>query len=104
MRRSALIAVAVLNVSRLAAGQVSDTPQPKSALLGNLELGPHAVGFRVVDRIDHSRPYRMPRRPDGSARADHGRPMHISVWYPAEASTAPRVSFGGYTALLGGET
>jgi dienelactone hydrolase len=106
MRRSALFAVAVLSVAHIAAGQpASATAKPPSALLGNLELGPHAVGFRVLDRIDRSRPYRMPRRPDGSPRAgDHGRPMHISLWYPAEARPAPRVSFGDYTALIGGET
>jgi dienelactone hydrolase len=104
MRRSALFTLAVLSVARIATVHAADAARPQSPLLGNLELGPHAVGFRIIDRIDHSRPYRMPRRPDGSARADHGRPMHISVWYPAEASTAPRVSFGDYTALMGAET
>jgi dienelactone hydrolase len=102
MRTSALVAVAVLSLTPIASAHAGDATRP--ALLGNLELGPHAVGFRVIDRVDHSRPYRMPRRLDGSARPDHGRPMHISVWYPAGASPAPRVSFGEYTALMGAET
>jgi dienelactone hydrolase len=105
MRWSALLAFAILSIARIAAGQAPDAARPQSRLLGDLELGPHAVGFRLLDRIDHSRPYRMPRRPDGSARAgEHGRPMNISLWYPAEASTTRRVSFGDYTALVGAET
>jgi len=52
------------------------------------DLGPgkYDVGFRVMYARDHRHPW--------SASAD--RPIRISVWYPASASTTPRMTYGEY--------
>lgn len=53
--------------------------------------GPHPVGFRVVQQVDHSREFR--RRVDpltGEAtQGERGRPMQTLIWYPATGAGAP---------------
>ena len=52
--------------------------------LGDLKPGPHAVGFRVIERYDTSRPYLYPFDLDGKPRnVAVDRPMQIGIWYPA---------------------
>lgn len=53
---------------------------------GGLERGPHAVGFRFVYRLDHSRNWRATEDAEGYPRGGRrGRPVRVSVWYPARA-------------------
>ena len=62
-----------------------------SALWGELEPGPHGVGFEQVESHDYSRPFRA----EGDQRA---RPITMSIWYPADgpAAEARPVTFGRY--------
>jgi dienelactone hydrolase len=63
-----------------------------AALSGQLERGPHLVGFEQVESFDYSRPFRA----EGELRA---RPITMSVWYPAEDGSdagARPLTFGRY--------
>lgn len=56
--------------------------RPASPLWGELTPGSHAVGYRVIYAFDYSRTWRLPQ--------DRlGRPVRISVWYPATAKGRP---------------
>ncbi|MEW6209319.1 MAG: acyl-CoA thioester hydrolase/BAAT C-terminal domain-containing protein, partial [Acidobacteriota bacterium] len=57
-----------------------------SALRGDLETGPYAVGFRVLYRMDNSRSYFPQSAIDRGA--SRGRPIRIMVWYPARKMRA----------------
>src|SRR5688572_22257719 len=71
---------------------------------GGLEPGPHAVGFRQLERLDPARPFWMPRTLDGKPRdRERARPIRISVWYPAAAATGATLTVGDYVALIGVE-
>jgi hypothetical protein len=71
---------------------------------GNLEKGPYAVGYKVLDRYDYTRPYWMARDLDGKPRTlERARPMRISVWYPAAAGKAPFMTLGDYVDQMGVE-
>ncbi len=62
-----------------------------AALWGELEPGPHPVGFEQIESYDYSRPFRA----EGDPRA---RPITMSIWYPADraAAEARPVTFGRY--------
>lgn len=68
------------------------------AIWGDLEPGPYAVGFRAVERYDHSRVFRPKQdyfgRPlDG----ERSRPIQICIWYPAEKkSELSQMVYGEY--------
>jgi dienelactone hydrolase len=49
-----------------------------ATLWGDLEAGPHLVGFEQLESFDYSRPFRA----EGDDRA---RPITMSIWYPAAA-------------------
>lgn len=72
-----------------------------ASLWGNLEAGPHAIGFTQLQRFDASRPYRSARRLDGTPRGgERARPIEVSIWYPAVASAgAQPLTFGDYVAM-----
>jgi len=74
------------------------------ALWGPLERGPYAVGYRLIDRYDYTRPYWTARDLDGKPRRiERARPMRISVWYPANASNNPSMTLGDYIDQIGVE-
>ena len=76
-----------------------------ATLWGNLEPGPHAVGFKQLERSDASRPYRAAKSLDGTPRSgERARPIHIYIWYPAESSSAKPLTFGDYVDLVANET
>lgn len=70
-------------------------------LWGDLQPGPYGVGFRVLYRYDPSRSW----RPTDSkiAGGSLGRPVRISVWYPACLPTGTPLPFGRYVHYSGGE-
>ena len=70
---------------------------------GDMESGPHAVGFRVIRGYDHTRSYWPPVGYDGKRDTlETARPMQISVWYPAADSVSrTRMAFGEHVALEG---
>jgi len=71
---------------------------------GQLEKGPYAVGYKVLDRYDYTRPYWTARDLDGKPRTiERARPMRISVWYPAAPSSAPFMKLGDYIDEMGAE-
>jgi pimeloyl-ACP methyl ester carboxylesterase len=75
------------------------------ALWGNLEAGPHAVGFTQLERWDHSRVYRTARDLAGKPRTGpRARPIRVSIWYPALPSQSKPMTFGDYVDLVAGET
>ena len=69
------------------------------------ELGPHAVGLRIVEQYDYSRTYRRPT--DELGKPYHGeraRPLQTLIWYPAEHTGANPMTVGDYADLLATET
>ncbi len=86
----------------LLASFASSSTATSSPAWGELQPGPHDVGFRVLELHDHSRPY----FPKPSAASDgeglRARPLQLSIWYPAASDTAaPRLTFGDYVELMG---
>jgi len=45
-----------------------------------LAAGPYGVGFKVEQRYDYSRPYRLDV---AASRDQHARPIRMFIWYPA---------------------
>lgn len=75
-----------------------------SPLWGQLEPGPYAVGFRQIERYDHSRLHHLPVDMTGApVEGERSRPIRISVWYPAEPSDRAPLTLGDYITLLGAE-
>lgn len=81
---SLLVLAAALSVLLLSFGTRAEARTP--ALWGGLEPGRHAVGFRILYATDPTRPWL-----DGTASAPvegrQGRPVRVSVWYPARTRT-----------------
>ena len=48
---------------------------------GDLEEGTYAVGYTVIHQLDRSRVWEI--QPDSLRSGEPGRPIRISVWYPA---------------------
>jgi dienelactone hydrolase len=79
--------IAVALISWVFVGQSSaDGKTP--AIWGELEPGPYAVGFKTIEKYDHSRVSRPEHdyfgRPLDGERA---RPIQTCIWYPAETTT-----------------
>jgi hypothetical protein len=66
----------------LAAFGTAAADRPAPPLWGALKPGSYAVGYRVVYAFDHSRSWQ-------SAQDKAGRPVRISVWYPAAGNGRP---------------
>src|SRR5229473_7084921 len=60
----------------------------------DLKAGPHAVGFRVLYYRDHR--HKWNKEPVGTV-ADPGRPIRVSLWYPAVPATSVEpMKYGDY--------
>lgn len=58
-----------------------------SAVWGELEPGPYAVGFRAVEKYDYSRSFEAKKDYFGTpVSGERGRPAQVCVWYPAKAA------------------
>jgi len=56
----------------------------KPLLWGHLEPGPYTIGFETLELVDHSRTFLHKYDCEGMPRMiECGRPMQISIWYPA---------------------
>ncbi|MBU8899589.1 dienelactone hydrolase family protein [Corallococcus sp. M34] len=74
-----------------------EAPPAPSPLWGDLRPGPHAVGYQVLYRFDTSRAWATTRPYGKGFTADtQGRPMRISVWYPAARSLGHPLRFEDY--------
>jgi hypothetical protein len=83
-----VLAIAVL----LPAGSAGQAPQ--------LDWGPHAVGFRVIEALDSTRAFRPLRDHRGTAAEETARPIQLSVWYPALPDPdGPRMTGGDFRVL-----
>jgi tetratricopeptide (TPR) repeat protein len=96
-----------MNLLTIAAATLlfAGAPQPSpSPLWGDLAPGPHAVGFRQLERYDASRVHRMARDLDGRPRAgERARPIRVSIWYPARPDARAPLTLGDYIAMVAGE-
>jgi hypothetical protein len=74
------------------------------SILERRDLGSHGVGFRVIERYDASRPFRVPTDLEGRPRKGNiARPIQIGVWYPAGKAATPPIRLPDYVALMGAE-
>lgn len=80
--RDSIVWVATLTGLCLATPGAAQRP----ALWGAVALGPHSVGYRVVDIAD-------------SARGGGARPVQVVVWYPASRGVASSSRFRDYYLL-----
>jgi tetratricopeptide (TPR) repeat protein len=80
-------------------------PSPAgSPLWGDLIPGPYAVGFRQLEQYDFSRVHRLARDLEGRPRTgERARPIRVSIWYPAEPSQRPPLTWRDYAAMVAGE-
>ena len=70
-------------------------------LWADLTPGPYSVGFRTLFSFDRSRTWKVTRGYTRPFAADPvGRPVRISVWYPAGGSAgATRMRYGAYVDI-----
>ena len=85
---SLLVIAAALSLPRPAHAQ-------RAVMLGNIEAGPHAVGFRTMNVTDPSRPY-GPKPADEKAAEDRSRKLVLHVWYPAAAADGAPMTLNDY--------
>jgi alpha-beta hydrolase superfamily lysophospholipase len=64
-----------------------------------LHPGPYAVGYRVIFAFDPSRTWRTTRPYGGAFTPDtQGRPVRVSVWYPAAPGSRRAMTMADYLA------
>lgn len=74
-------------------GAVTSFGADPPPLWGSLQPGPYAVGFRVIEKIDPTRPL------DSGAP----RPLQIGVWYPAHGPRSAGFPYRRYLELVASE-
>jgi len=80
-----IVLVTNLLISLLFLG--SDVPAQTPPLWGDLKAGPHAVGFKTIEKYDYSRTIRQKKDLDGNIRdGERARPIQICIWYPAKGT------------------
>src|SRR6516225_307092 len=66
-------------------------------LWGGLKPGPHAVGYRSLYRLDHTRQYDPELVTDPTKPPAHKpRPILICIWYPAQKADAKPMEYRQY--------
>lgn len=66
--------------------------------------GPYQVGLKVIDQYDRSRVFEIANVEPGKPATEEPRPLQTLVWYPAQTSSAQRMTVGDYAALIQTET
>jgi hypothetical protein len=90
--RSAVAFAAVLTALGSAPAVAQDP-----LLWGSLKPGRHAVGYRTLYRLDHSRQYDPEFATDSTKLPAHKpRPIYIAVWYPAQKTDAKPMEYRQY--------
>ncbi|MDQ3820340.1 MAG: hypothetical protein M3362_22030, partial [Acidobacteriota bacterium] len=86
--------IAALSILLLIFACVTTTEAQKESqtpFWGSLSPGPYAVGFRTIYEFDRTRTWLVTRRYEKSFSPDlNGRPIRISVWYPAALDAKAR--------------
>lgn len=74
---------------------LADTPPA----WGELVPGPHAVGFKTIEKYDYTRAFRAKRDYFGNTiPGERARPIQVGIWYPAAISEdAVPMVYGEYT-------
>ena len=71
-------------------------------LWGDLAPGPYAVGFRALHALDKSRTWRVTRAYEKPFSPDlAGRPLRVTVWYPADRQRTAAMHYGEYVHVPG---
>lgn len=97
---TALVILAVLGPAIVGA-----QPAPEFQFRFTQKPGPYAVGLKVVEQYDRSRVFQnYDGQPNAPVTTERPRPLQTLVWYPAEVSTAPKMTIGDYAALIRTET
>lgn len=96
---AAFVALVVLNQSIAAAETV-----PAFQFQFIEKPGPHSVGLKVIDQYDQSRAFQTASDTQESPSAESSRPLQTLVWYPAQTSSAQRMTVGDYAELIRTET
>jgi pimeloyl-ACP methyl ester carboxylesterase len=82
---------------------VSSAKAQTPLLWGGLKTGPHAVGFRLVYKLDQSREYDPEFATDTNGFPVHRpRPILIGTWYPAQKTNASRMTYRQYLDMSPG--
>src|ERR1051326_1848169 len=86
---TAFLCALILATSSLPPAKAQQISRP--LLWGEMSPGPHAVGFRVIYGFDRTRTWRVTRAYEKGLAPDmNGRPVRISVWYPATVQAESR--------------
>jgi dienelactone hydrolase len=95
-RRNCIGFMAVLAAGGSAlAGKPAVAQEP--LLWGGLKPGPHAVGYRVLYELDHTRRYDPEYVADPNQPPAHRpRPILICLWYPAQKTSAQPMAYRQY--------
>src|SRR5688572_15045285 len=76
----------------------------ESPFWGNLKNGPHTVGFQIIEKFDHGRPFKRKLDYEGKlTTGDRSRPIQINVWYPAKAGKGAAMVLRDYIHLTATE-
>jgi dienelactone hydrolase len=91
MKSFRLAALGLLLFASAGVAPSSARQKTRAPLSGELPAGPYAVGFRTVYRFDRTRTWRVTRGYEKPFAPDsQGRPVRVSVWYPAVRDARPR--------------
>jgi dienelactone hydrolase len=78
----------------IAATALSSVNGQKSPLWNELKPGAYWVGFQVIYKFDYSRTWKPKNDLEEKSKSgSNGRPVRISVWYPAQKNSAARNAF-----------
>jgi hypothetical protein len=87
---SVLALMGPVNVSAQVKGTNSEAPP----FWSDLGSGPFRVGYRVLYLRDHAKPWLSA---SGTSLPDPGRPIRVSVWYPAShMASSGKMKYGDY--------
>ena len=76
----------------------------ESTFWGDLKPGSHSVGFQVIEKFDHGRPYKRKLDYEGKINsADRSRPLQINVWYPAKTAQGSPMLLRDYVHIAAAE-
>src|SRR5579871_3534443 len=96
-----MLLLMIYSLALAASAQSGQASSGRYPLWGDLVPGRYPVGYKVLYRFDTSRTYAITRRYGKTFSPDmNGRPMRISVWYPAAKAAGQGMRFGDY--FLGG--
>jgi len=103
MKKIYLAALSLLLLSAACVSPARAQQKSRAPLWGDLSAGPYAVGFRTIYQFDRTRTWRVTRGYEKPFSPDsNGRPIRISIWYPAVLGARSRqMRFADYVRPAG---